>query len=132
MLSEEGKILPRRTKARLLVGKFLITMGYKIWPEEFFESVQREELVQMSERIDGVECSVNADAGLSPCPHCGRSDKVREEPEAGYWICKRCGEPGSGPGDDINWWRNDPDSQWYVGPDAQDAQHADQPNGGDN
>ncbi|WP_117367595.1 hypothetical protein [Natrarchaeobaculum sulfurireducens] len=74
MLTEEYQDLPRRTKARLLFGKFLVAMGYKIWPEEFFESIQREELVQMADRIDGVECSLHADTDRS-----GGTEEVRDD-----------------------------------------------------
>lgn len=50
------------------------------------------------------------------CPECKSSAWVAEGPEAGYWICHRCGERGSGRTDPI-WWRNDPESAWYVGED---------------
>lgn len=48
------------------------------------------------------------------CPVCEQSDEVYQSPEAGYWTCERCLERGSGPADNVNWWRNDPESQWYV------------------
>ncbi|MFC7216525.1 hypothetical protein ACFQO4_20915 [Saliphagus sp. GCM10025334] len=48
------------------------------------------------------------------CPVCGESGDVREAPDAGYWTCFECGERGSGSADDVNWWRNDPESLWYV------------------
>jgi hypothetical protein len=48
------------------------------------------------------------------CPVCEESDNVACGPEAGYWYCAQCGERGSGTLGDVTWWRNDPDSQWYV------------------
>ena len=47
------------------------------------------------------------------CPECDSLD-VRETPEAGYATCMDCGERGYRRGDTVEWWRNDPDSQWYV------------------
>ncbi|OLZ39106.1 hypothetical protein A6E15_19270 [Natrinema saccharevitans] len=58
MLSDQAKDYPLRTKARLLVGKFLVAQGYRVFPEELTESVQAEELAQMADRIDGVECTL--------------------------------------------------------------------------
>lgn len=56
----------------------------------------------------------DSDGSLHPeCPTCGQTDMVTMEPEAGYWYCRRCGERGSGTEEPI-WWRNDPDSAWYV------------------
>jgi len=51
------------------------------------------------------------------CPHCD-DDLVAESPEAGYAICLNCGERGYRNGDGVDWWQNDPDSQWYVEPDS--------------
>ena len=65
-----------------------------------------------------------ADSRSAPdCCSCGRSDQVVMAPEAGYWLCSRCGERGSGTEEPI-WWRNDPESQWYV-EDADTAPEAD-------
>lgn len=50
---------------------------------------------------------------IPPCPSCERLDMVVEAPEAGYWACERCDERGSGTEEPV-WWRNDPDSQWYI------------------
>lgn len=47
------------------------------------------------------------------CPNCETSEHVVEEPEAGYWLCRECGAPGSGSTEPI-WWQNNPDSMWYV------------------
>ena len=47
------------------------------------------------------------------CPSCDDS-YVREAPEAGYATCFECGERGYRRGDSVEWWRNDPESQWYV------------------
>ena len=61
----------------------------------------------MSEKDDG-------GVDRPTCPVCDASDDVYERPEAGYWTCERCLERGSGPADNVNWWRNDPDSMWYT------------------
>lgn len=47
------------------------------------------------------------------CPRC-EDGLVIEAPEAGYAMCADCGERGYRNGDTVDWWRNDPDSQWYV------------------
>lgn len=47
------------------------------------------------------------------CPVCDTAKYVREAPEAGYWLCTKCGERGSGRTEPI-WWRNDPETMWYV------------------
>ena len=47
------------------------------------------------------------------CPECVNS-LVIEAPEAGYAYCTNCGERGNRNGDTANWWRNDPDSWWYI------------------
>jgi len=48
------------------------------------------------------------------CILCDDGGDVREAPEAGYAMCMVCGERGWHRGDSVDWWRNDPDSQWYV------------------
>jgi uncharacterized Zn ribbon protein len=65
------------------------------------------------DRGDGIETDGGRE-NWPTCPVCGESDNVACGPEAGYWYCAQCGERGSGPIDDVTWWRNDPDSQWYV------------------
>lgn len=54
---------------------------------------------------------------IPPCPQCDRKDEILESPDAGYWICDRCGVRGSGTEEPV-WWQNDPASQWYVGEDS--------------
>lgn len=56
------------------------------------------------------------------CPVCESPENVHEAPDAGYWTCFECGERGSGSAENVNWWRNDPDSQWYVDPEGGDRQ----------
>ena len=51
------------------------------------------------------------------CPGCD-DPYVREAPEAGYAMCSTCGERGYRRGDSVDWWRNDPESSWYVEGDA--------------
>ena len=57
--------------------------------------------------------STEEETTVPTCPSCERTDQVVEAPEAGYWECVRCGERGSGREEPI-WWRNDPESMWYV------------------
>jgi ribosomal protein L37AE/L43A len=47
------------------------------------------------------------------CPVCETAENVIMAPEAGYWYCNECGERGAGTEEPI-WWRNDPESMWYV------------------
>ena len=48
------------------------------------------------------------------CPGCDHG-VVIEAPEAGYALCSHCGERGYRRGDTVEWWRHDPESQWYMG-----------------
>ncbi|MFC6720969.1 helix-turn-helix domain-containing protein [Natrialbaceae archaeon GCM10025810] len=52
----------------------------------------------------------------SDCPLCDDGGRVIEAPEAGYATCVECGERGYWRDDGTEWWRNDPDSMWYVEP----------------
>ena len=54
----------------------------------------------------------------SDCPVCDDGGHVRETPEAGYATCLDCGERGYWGDDGTEWWRNDPDSMWYVDPEV--------------
>jgi hypothetical protein len=62
----------------------------------------------------------------SDCPNCDDGGRVRETPEAGYATCLDCGERGYWRESETEWWRNDPDSQWYIDTDnPQESNEAD-------
>lgn len=56
------------------------------------------------------------------CPDCETNEHVIEAPEAGYWYCTACGNPGSGTTEPI-WWKNNPESTWYEGDAPDTADH---------
>jgi len=56
-----------------------------------------------------------ADEHRTDCPDCVDGGRVVQRPEAGYATCLDCGERGYWGEDGTEWWRHDPDSQWYIG-----------------
>lgn len=52
------------------------------------------------------------------CPVCDDGGRVSETPEAGYATCIDCGERGYWGDDGTEWWRDDPHSVWYDGPEV--------------
>jgi len=55
----------------------------------------------------------------SRTPRASLNDVPRvETPEARYATCLNCAERGFRDGDTVEWWRHDPDSQWFVEEDA--------------